>query len=150
MNAAAVEKYEGGTPRMPARLDAMRRAAEAGYRIGLTVAPIMPLPDWEAQYGKLLADAGKVLAQAAAAGQVDPDLTVELITHRFTDASKTVLQGWYPGTSLSMDEAERSRKLTKFGGGKWVYPAEQMCTMRAVLQRLVAEHLPQARVLYWT
>jgi spore photoproduct lyase len=33
-----------------------------------------------------------------------------------------VLQGWYPGSDLDLDEAARSRKLTKFGSTKFVYP----------------------------
>jgi spore photoproduct lyase len=50
VNSRAAERFEGGAPRMPLRLAAMRKAALAGYRIGLTVAPIMPRPDWEAEY----------------------------------------------------------------------------------------------------
>ena len=145
VNARGAERFEGGAPRMPARLAAMRRAALAGYRIGLTVAPIMPLPDWREQYDRLLAEAA-----AALAGAADPDLTVELITHRFTPGSKEVLGEWYPGSALEMDEASRTRKLTKFGSTKWVYPREQMREMRAALEGSVARHLPAARVLYWT
>ena len=57
----------------------MRKAALAGYRIGLTVAPIMPLPDWEAEYDRLLADCA-----AALEGAADSDLTVAIFTHSFT------------------------------------------------------------------
>ena len=145
VNSRAAERFEGGAPRMPLRLAAMRKAALAGYRIGLTVAPIMPLPGWEAEYDRLLADCA-----AALEGAADPDLTVELITHRFTEGSKKVLQGWYPGSRLDMDEASRSRKTTKFGSVKWVFPRDAMKEMRAVLDAAVARRLPTARVLYWT
>ena len=83
-------------------------------------------------------------------GAPDLDLTVELITHRFTPKSKGVLQGWYPGSKLEMDEALRSRKLTKFGSVKHVYPSATMKEMRHALTRIIAERLPSARVLYWT
>ena len=43
------------------------------------------------------------------------DLTIELITRRFTAGSKEVLTGWYPGSSLDMDEATRAQKRTKYG-----------------------------------
>jgi spore photoproduct lyase len=51
------------------------------------------------------------LDSAAAALKYVPELdsTVELITHRFTAGSKAVLNEWYPGSSLEMDEAARSR-----------------------------------------
>ena len=61
-----------------------------------------------------------------------------------------MLQGWYPGSKLEMDEAQRSRKTTKFGSTKWVYPPEVMRDLRSTLEQALAEHLPQARVLYWT
>ena len=130
---------------MAARLAALRAVAEAGYPVGLTVAPIMRVPDWQAAYAQLFADVAEALD-----GVPDVDLTAELITHRFTPKSKEVLAGWYPGSPLEMDEAARTRKLTKFGSVKWVFPKEQMAEMRATLEAAVASRLPQARLLYWT
>ena len=145
VNALAAERHEGGAPRMAARLAALRAVAEAGYPVGLTVAPILRLPDWAGAYDSLFADVA-----AALAGLPGVDLTAELITHRFTPKSKGVLDGWYPGSSLEMDEAARSRKTTKFGSVKWVFPKEQMAEMRGALEASLARRLPAARLLYWT
>lgn len=145
VNASSLIRYEGGTSPLSARLDALARLAHDGYRVGLTVAPIQPVAEWRAGYADLFAQAARALA-----GAPDLDLTVELITHRFTPGSKSVLQGWYPGSDLDLDEAARSRKLTKFGSVKYVYPADAMREMRAALTGLAAEHLPAARILYWT
>lgn len=145
VNAKAAERYEGGTARMPQRLAALRRVAEAGFPIGLVIAPIMPVPEWQEGYRQLIANAATALD-----GLTNLDLTVELITHRFTPGSKDTLQGWYPGSSLEMDETQRSRKLTKFGSTKWVYPTALMREMRDTIERALVDHLPAARVLYWT
>ncbi len=145
VNAQAAERHEGGAPRMAARLAALRAVAGAGYPVGLTVAPIMRVPDWAAAYDRLFADVALALD-----GIADVDLTAELITHRFTPKSKEVLAGWYPGSPLEMDESQRARKMTKFGSVKWVFPKEQMAEMRATLQAALARHLPAARLLYWT
>lgn len=145
LNARAAERWEGGAPRMPQRLAALRRVALAGYRVGLTVAPIIPFEGWREGYAALLDGAAEALR-----GVPDPDLTVELITHRFTPGSKAVLTGWYPGSDLDMDEAARARKNTKFGSTKFVYPREAMGEMRRWFEGAVAERLPGARVLYWT
>ncbi len=145
LNAAGAERVEGGAPRMPARLSALRQVALAGYKVGLTIAPIMRLPEWAAQYDKLLADVADALD-----GVPGLDLTAELITHRFTPKSKTVLEGWYPGSPLEMDEAARTRKLTKFGSTKWVFPREQMAELRGTVEASLARRLPAARALYWT
>ena len=146
MNAAALaRRLEGGVAPLSARIAAMGRVARAGYPVGLTIAPIMPVDGWRDEYGSLLDAAARALVGIPAL-----DLTAELITHRFTPGSKAVLQGWYPGSSLEMEEAARSRKLTKFGSIKYVYPKDTMREMRGWFEAALAERLPAARVLYWT
>jgi spore photoproduct lyase len=139
------DRFEGGTASMPARLAALRTVALAGYRVGLTIAPVMPVPDWRTSYGRLLDDVA-----SATAGVPDLDLTVEIITHRFTPGSKDVLLGWYPRTKLEMDEEQRSQKRNKFGGVKYVYPREVMAEMRAWFTEALGDRLPEAQLLYWT
>ena len=145
VNAPGLLRFEGGTSPLAERLAGLGRLARAGYKVGLTVAPIQPVEGWREGYRDLFIAAARELD-----GAPDLDLTAELITHRFTPKSKAVLQGWYPGSSLEMDEEQRSRKLTKFGSVKHVYPAATMREMRAELTALLARHLPAARVLYWT
>ena len=145
VNAPSAERHEGGASRMPERLAALRAVAEAGYPVGLTVAPILRLPDWADAYDRLFRDVAATLD-----GVTGLDLTAELITHRFTPKSKAVLAGWYPGSALEMDEAQRSRKTTKFGSLKYVFPKDEMTEMRATLERSLATRLPMARLLYWT
>ncbi len=138
-------RMEGGTARLEDRIEALGRLARAGYPVGLTIAPIMPLPDWQQHYGHLLD-----LVAAAVAGVPDLDLTAELITHRFTPGSKEVLLGWYPRTKLEMDPEQRSRKLGKFGNVKYVYPREVMRELRGWFEREVPARVPNSRILYWT
>lgn len=146
VNAASVGRnFEGGTASIPARLRALRAMAQAGYPVGLTIAPIMPVLDWREQYRILLSQTAQSLA-----GIPGLDLTVELITHRFTPKSKLVLLDWYPKTTLDLGEAERSRKITRFGSTKYVYPSPLMREMRAWFETAVTKELPQARILYWT
>jgi len=145
LNARAAARYEGGTASLDARLQALGAMARAGYPVGLTIAPIIAVADWPDAYAGLLREVADALS-----GLPDPDLTVELITHRFTPGSKDVLEGWYPGSDLPMREDERSRKLTKFGSVKYVYPRDLMRTMRETITAAVARELPYARILYWT
>ena len=130
---------------MPARLAALAALAQAGYPVGLTIAPVMPVPDWREAYGQLLDDVAAALADVP-----DLDLTAEIITHRFTPGSKEVLLGWYPQTKLEMDEERRSQKRSKFGGVKYVYDKTTMGEMKSWFTAELAERLPAARLLYWT
>jgi spore photoproduct lyase len=146
VNAAAVSgRFEGGTAPVAERLAALRTLALAGYPVGLTIAPIMPVPSWRTGYGELLRSVA-----AAVAGVPDLDLTAELITHRFTPGSKDVLLGWYPRTKLEMSEDSRSRKTGRFGSVKYVYPRETMRELRTWFETSIADLLPGCRVLYWT
>jgi len=146
VNAAAVSRgFEGGTANVAQRLAALRRMALAGYPVGLTIAPIMPVENWQAEYSDLLRQVAEALRDVPT-----PDLTAELITHRFTPGSKDVLLSWYPKTTLDLDEANRTQKRNKFGGFKYVYPKDPMREMREWFQSSLEATLPFARILYWT
>ncbi|WP_245841880.1 SPL family radical SAM protein [Sphingomonas lenta] len=144
LNPKPYARFEGGTSPVAQRIGALRRMADAGYPVGLTIAPIIAAPGWEMAYGGLIDDV------AAALEGAEPDLTVELITHRFTEGSKAVLESWYPGSGLDMGPDGRTVKRTKFGAVKHVYDKDVMKTLRAFFEERIAERLPYARILYWT
>ncbi|WP_315760843.1 SPL family radical SAM protein [Sphingomonas sp. Y38-1Y] len=145
VNPGAFARFEGGTAPVAARLAALRRMALAGYPVGLTIAPIIAAAGWQAAYGGLIEDAAAALAEISAL-----DLSIELITHRFTPGSKAVLESWYPGSALDMSEVNRTTKRTKFGSEKQVYDAATMRALRDFFEARIAAELPAARILYWT
>ncbi|WP_246455778.1 spore photoproduct lyase family protein [Hymenobacter citatus] len=144
-----VRRLEAGTASLEARLQALRRLAlpvaegGGGYPIGVVLAPIMPIPDWQQHYTHLL-------DRLAATLDFDCDLTVEFISHRFTPGSKDVLLQWYPNTSLDFDEATRAVKRNKFGGHKYVYQPDDMRTLKEWFYQEWQRRFPQAPIKYWT
>jgi spore photoproduct lyase len=145
VNPRAYARFEGGTAPVAQRLAALRRMALAGYPVGLTIAPIIAAEGWQQAYGELIEDAGIALA-----GIPGLDLTVELITHRYTAGSKAVLDSWYPGSALDMGEENRVTKRTKFGAEKQVYDAPTMRALRSLFETKIGQAMPTARILYWT
>lgn len=144
VNAAPIsQRLEGGTASVAARLQGLRRLAQAGYPIGIVIAPIMPIEDWPDHYDQLF-------DQICSAIDFECDLTFELISHRFTPGSKAVLQAWYPHSKLEMDEQQRIIKRNKFGGVKYVYDNNTMQELRQYFEGQIARQFPWARVLYWT
>ena len=145
----ASRRWEGGTAPVAARLAAARQMAMpqakggGGYPIGLVVAPIVAVPEWQTEYARLLDDAQAALPAGC-------DLTWELITHRFTPGSRETLLGWYPNSSLEMEPETRAAKRNKFGGIKHVYPPDAMREMRGWFEREIAARFPGASILYWT
>jgi spore photoproduct lyase len=150
VNAAPISsRFEGGTASVASRLQAIRRLAlprsEGGgaYPVGIVIAPIMAMEDWQTHYTRLLDNISTAL-------DFDCDLTFELISHRFTPGSKEVLAQWYPNSKLDMDEANRAIKRNKFGGIKYVYETNTMKTLRSFFETEIARRFPKARILYWT
>ncbi|MEJ7769326.1 MAG: spore photoproduct lyase family protein [Chitinophagaceae bacterium] len=150
LNAGPIStRLEGGTSRIDERLNAIRKLAlpvdrgGGSYPVGVVIAPIMPIPNWQEEYSLLLNKLQLSLDFTC-------DLTFELITHRFTPGSKEVLLGWYPNTSLEMDEANRTTKQNKFGGTKYVYPKEMMRSLKDFFEHEIGTRFPKASILYWT
>jgi spore photoproduct lyase len=146
LNPAAFARFEGGTAPVGERLRALRRMADAGYPIGLTIAPIIAAEGWREAYGELISDIAATLGDCA--DTADP--TIELITHRFTPGSKAVLDSWYPGSDLDMGPARRREKRTRFGAVKHVYDAATMADLRRFFETRLAAERPRMRSRYWT
>jgi len=145
INPRAFARFEGGTVPVAARLTALGRMARAGYPVGLTIAPIIAAEGWRDAYGALINQAAVILADIPGL-----DLTIELITHRFTAGSKATLDSWYPGSALDMSARNRVTKRTKFGAEKQVYDKTTMRELRDFFEHRIAIALPGARLLYWT
>lgn len=150
LNANPISRrLEGGTATISSRIKALRKLAlrrEQGggsYPIGVVLAPIMPLPNWQEEYSSLLDELQQNIDFPA-------DLTFELITHRFTPGSKEVLLDWYPNTSLEMDESNRTVKRNKFGGIKYVYTFQVMNEMKQFFYKQINDRFPKSEILYWT
>jgi spore photoproduct lyase len=134
---------EGGTATVTQRLQALRKLALNGYPIGIVLAPIMAIADWQQHYSRLFTEIADIL-------NIECDLTFELITHRFTPKSKEVLQIWYPKSKLDLEEHNRSQKRNKFGGVKYVYHRDTMDKLKEFISEQIDSYFPQATILYWT
>jgi spore photoproduct lyase len=142
-------RQEGGTDSLTARLQALRQLSlpksrgGGGYPIGIVLAPIFKVPDWQEAYGELLTRIREVL-------DFEVDLTFELITHRFTPGSRDLLLSWYPNTKIDFGEEGRSAKYNKFGGLKYVYKAPVMRELKTYFYDTIELLFPKAKILYWT
>ncbi|MGB3754316.1 MAG: spore photoproduct lyase family protein [Parerythrobacter sp.] len=145
VNPAAYRQFEAGTAPVADRLAALASMAHAGYPVGLTIAPIIAAEGWREVYGVLIAEAAAALNDVPGL-----DLTVELITHRFSPGSKATLESWYPGSRLDMSDRLRATKRTKFGSKKQVYDKDTMRELRTFFEERIGHHIPAARILYWT
>ena len=137
-----VARYEPATPPLEERVEAARRAAAAGYPLGLVIAPIIAYDGWQDDYLQL------VQRLAVSLGEVD-DLSFELISHRFTARARRRILELFPGTDLPLETEGRAFKYGQFGYGKYVYPGEKMEEIRETLVDEIDRRFPRARIEYF-
>ncbi|MBT2656562.1 spore photoproduct lyase [Bacillus sp. ISL-18] len=140
-----IKNFEPGTSSFEDRLKAARKVANAGYPLGFIVAPIYMHEDWKAGYRELFERLSEELT-----GVDIPDLTFELIQHRFTKPAKNVIAKRYPKTKLEMNEEKRKYKWGRYGIGKYVYPTEEAKDLETTIREYVQEFFPNAVVQYFT
>lgn len=138
-----IKRFEKAVPSLPRRLAAAQQIAQAGYPLGFIIGPIMLFEGWQEQYAHMLADL------AAHLRPVPPDLTFELITHRFTAKAKSVIAQAYPKNQLPMDETARQFRWGQFGYGKYVYRKDEMAELRSQITAEIVQRFPEAHIDYF-
>ncbi|MFJ7677979.1 spore photoproduct lyase [Peribacillus sp. NPDC097264] len=140
-----IKNFEPGTSSFDERIEAARKVAGAGYPLGFIVAPIYRHEDWQGGYYELFQRLSEGLK-----GVDIPDLTFELIQHRFTGPAKRVIQKNYPKTKLELDETKRKYKWGRYGIGKYVYQNEEAKELETTIREYIEEFFPKAVVQYFT
>ncbi|CDN44931.1 MULTISPECIES: spore photoproduct lyase [Paenibacillus] len=139
-----IKNFEPATSRFEQRIEAAGKVAAAGYPVGFIIAPIIWHEGWQEGYAELLENLAKTLPAGI------PDLTFELIQHRFTKTAKATIEKRYPKTKLEMDIEKRKYKWGRWGQGKYVYPDEQANALRMFISERIFEHFPEATIDYFT
>lgn len=140
-----IKNFEPGTSSFEERMEAARKVAKAGYPLGFIVAPIYRHDDWQGGYRELFER-----LSAALEGVETPELTFELIQHRFTGPAKKVIEKNYPKSKLQLDESKRKYKWGRYGIGKYVYKTEEAAELETVIRGYVKEFFPDSVVQYFT
>ena len=126
-------------------MEAARKVAGAGYPLGFIVAPIYRHENWQEGYYELFERLSEALK-----GVDIPDLTFELIQHRFTGPAKKVIQKNYPKSKLELDETTRKYKWGRYGIGKYVYQNEEAKELETTIRGYIEEFFPKSVVQYFT
>ena len=143
-----IRKYEHRTPSAADRIAAAGKVLEAGYPLGILIAPIFVFPGWEEAYKALFENLSKEL-KARLNGRLPENLTFEFITHRFTKRAKAQITKVFPHTTLPLEENTRRFKFGQFGYGKYLYPEEDMAAIKHLFTVLQEEYFPGGKIEYF-
>ena len=126
---------ERGAAPLTARLKAARRAAEAGFPVGLHFDPLIVHPGWEEGYVRTCRLIGEHLAGAEVAW-------VSLGCFRYLPSLKEVMLTRHPETSIYDGE------FILGGDGKMRYPRPLRARMYRTLVTALGEVLPSRAIIY--
>ncbi|MFW6271363.1 MAG: spore photoproduct lyase [Bacillota bacterium] len=138
-----IQKYEPTTPPLKERLRAASKVLKAGYPQGFLIAPIFIYDSWKKDYKDLFQ---KIRKKLDTRGE---NLSFELITHRYTERAKNIINQAYPENELPMEEEDRRFKYGQFGYGKYVYPEETMEKIEQHFKNSLDKYLPEAKIKYF-
>lgn len=107
-----IQRVEFGTSNLENRVKAINKLKHAGYKIGILIAPIILIENWQEEYENLI----KYLADNLSE-EVKQDVFFELIFMTYSYVHKMINSEAFPNAIKIFDE----EKMTGRGRGKYMY-----------------------------
>lgn len=134
-----IRKVEFGTSPLEDRIAAVNKLCEAGYKIGLLIAPIVLLPGWKELYAVLLKQLEKGLSEKARQSTF-----IEVIFMTYSYVHRMINKEAFP----SAVELYDNELMTGRGRGKYCYKQSIRDDGESFLREEISRHLPDAKIKY--
>jgi len=141
---SVIQKFEHNTADFTERINAAKQIALAGYPLGFIIAPLFVYQNYQSDYSDLFKELANALQPPP------PDLSFELITHRFTKSAKKIILEHFPNTKLDLDETTRRKKYGKYGLIKYIYPEDEYQKLKETILELLKRFFPTSLIEYFT
>lgn len=119
---------ELGTSPLDRRIAALNSMARAGYPVGLLIAPVILLPDWEKMYGNLIDRLSQELSP-----QVKQNGFIEIILMTYSFVQNAINTDAFPNAVSVFDK----NLMTGRGRGKYCYKSE----VRAAAEEFLRDNI---------
>lgn len=134
-----INKVEFGTSRLKSRIEAINKLAEAGYKVGILIAPIILVDNWEILYEELLKQLKSKLSS-----KVQKEAFFELIFMTYSYVHRMINTEAFPyATDLYNKEL-----MTVRGKGKYGYRKEVREVTEKKMLNLMLKYFPSNKILY--
>ena len=135
-----INRLELGTAPLASRLRVIRQAAEAGYPLHLSFAPVFPTGNYQHEYEKLLTRVRETLLQAAPLEMLD--LSYEVLIHYLRPDSESVITHIAPEITKGMVTRVINNR------SRLTYPDKVYNEALLFFQRLLNDFLPTAELVF--
>jgi spore photoproduct lyase len=125
-----IKKVEFGTASLGARISALNRMCDAGYKVGMLIAPVVLADNWTELYTRLIEQLSDGLSQKA-----KDQLFIEIIFMTYSYVHRAINREAFPNAVELFDKS----LMTGRGRGKYCYRED----VRAMGEEFLREQLEQ-------
>lgn len=134
-----INKVEFGTSRLKGRIEAINKLKEAGYKIGILIAPVILVENWKELYHNLIKRLSEELTE-----KVKKDVFFEIIFMTYSFVHTKINEEAFPN-AISLYDKE---KMTGRGKGKYWYKSELRSEAEIYLREQMNKYFPNNRIEY--
>lgn len=134
-----INRVEFGTSRLNERIKAINKLKEAGYKVGILIAPIILVDNWEELYEELIKRLSEELSE-----EIKNEAVFELIFMTYSYVHKMINKEAFPN-AINLFNPEI---MTGRGRGKYMYKKETREKGEEFLRKTMKKYLPNVEILY--
>lgn len=134
-----INRIELGTSPLSARIRALNDMAEAGYPVGLLIAPVILLPNWKHMYGELIERLAEELSC-----KVMQNGFIEIILMTYSFVQNAINTDAFPNAVQLFDR----ETMTGRGRGKYCYRNDIRAEAEHFLREKLSQQLGSMSILY--
>jgi spore photoproduct lyase len=134
-----IERVELGTSPLHARIRALNDVAEAGYPVGMLIAPVILLPDWKRLYGELIEELADKLSE-----KVMRNGFIEIILMTYSFVQDIINTEAFPNA----EQLYNPEIMTGRGHGKYCYRKEFRAEAETFFREKLLQKLGSMPIIY--
>lgn len=134
-----INKVEFGTSRLKDRIEAIKKVYEAGYKVGILIAPIILLDNWKILYENLLKELSEKLDK-----KLKKEITFEFIFMTYSFVHKMINKDAFPN-AINLFNPEL---MTGRGKGKYMYKKEIREEGEKFIREMMKKYFPESNIAY--
>lgn len=134
-----IQTVELGTSPLDSRIDALNQLCEAGYPVGLLIAPVILLENWKQEYLELLDTLSDRLSQ-----KVKQSFFIEIILMTYSFVHRAINTEAFPDAPVLYD----AKQMTGRGMGKYCYRQELRSEAEDFFRMEIGRRFGASKILY--
>ena len=134
-----INRVEFGTSRLKGRIEAINKLADAGYKVGILIAPVILVENWKELYSKLIQTLNSELSE-----KVKKYAFFEIIFMTYSYVHTKINTEAFPNAINLFDK----EIMTGRGNGKYAYKINVRKEAESYLKGLMENYFPNNKIEY--